>query len=103
MLVEAAIAFCVTNTSDQAVVGRMRDRDLAAARPALDKVVPGQTGCVSFPAGLMMPMLHLSLDGASAETTCQTARMFRAGDKVSFTYGRAPSGLGHCYATEVTR
>jgi hypothetical protein len=103
MFVEAAIAFCVTNTSDQAVVGRVRDRGPAAAGLALDKVAAGQTGCVSFPAGLIMPMLHLSLDGASAETTCQTARMFRAGDRVSFTYGRAPSGFGHCYATEVTR
>ncbi len=103
MFAEAAIAFCVTNTSDQVVVGRVRDRGSAAAGLALDKAAPGQTSCISFPAGLMMPMLHLSLDGASAETTCQTARMFRAGDRVSFTYGRASSGFGHCYATEVTR
>jgi len=101
MLAEAAIAFCVTNAADQAVAGRVRGGSEAAA--VLDTVAPGQTGCVSFPAALSAPMLRLTRAGGADETPCQTARLFKAGDTVAFTYKRAPSGLGFCYATEVTR
>lgn len=124
MLIEAAVVLCLTNATDTAVFGQLRDgrfkttsarlsgnsltyREPAAQAP-FPSVAAGQTGCATIDAQVLAkPLLALwsrqpiadAPAGTKADITCHPSAAPRAGQRLTFAYRKSLTGRLTCKET----
>lgn len=124
MLIEAAVILCLTNATDAAVFGQVRDgrfkttsaklsgasltyREPVAQAP-FPSVAAGQTGCASVDVqALAKPLLALwsrrpvsdAPLATKAEVTCRPSAAPKAGQRLTFVYRQTLLGQLTCKET----
>jgi hypothetical protein len=124
MILEAALVLCLTNATDAAVFGQVRDgrfkttsaklsgtsltyREPVAQAP-FPSVAAGQTGCAPIDAQVMaQPLLALwsrqpisdAPAGTKADLTCRPSAAAQPGQRLTFVYRKSLTGRLTCKET----